>query len=293
MSTLMDIREHDVPYLVRVCIDLEIRAGAWYTVTPNPGGGVSLTDQDVETKANPTYMAFDIECTKAPLKFPDANVDSIYMISYMVDGQGYLILSRDVVGQDVMDFEYTPKPSYPGPFHIFNELTEEDLIRRFFSEYQRLRPQIVVTYNGDFFDWPFLEQRAAMYGLDIGKELGVERVGGNGKENSGGGEYRGRCCVHLDAFHWVQRDSYLPQGSQGLKAVTKYKLGYDPVEVDPEDMLTYAKERPVHMASYSVSDAVATYYLYEKYVHMFIFSLATIIPMGPEDVLRKGSGMFN
>ncbi|RYY87673.1 hypothetical protein EON63_03690 [archaeon] len=21
----------------------------------------------------------------------------------------------------------------------------------------------------------------------------------------------GRCVVHLDAFHWVQRDSYLPQ----------------------------------------------------------------------------------
>jgi hypothetical protein len=24
-----------------------------------------------------------------------------------------------------------------------------------------------------------------------------------------------------------------------LKAVTKYKLGYDPIEVDPEDMLRY------------------------------------------------------
>lgn len=96
--------------------------------------------------------------------------------------------------------------------------------------------------------------------------------------------------MHLDAFCWVKRDSYLPQGSQGLKAVTKYKLGYDPVEVDPEDMVRYAKDRPTHMASYSVSDAVATYYLYDKYVHMFIFSLCTIIPMGPEDVLRKGSG---
>ena len=49
-------------------------------------------------------------------------------------------------------------------------------------------------------------------------------------------------------------------------------------------------ERPLHMASYSVSDAVATYYLYNVYVHNFIFSLSTVIPMGPEDVLRKGSG---
>jgi DNA polymerase epsilon subunit 1 len=72
--------------------------------------------------------------------------------------------------------------------------------------------------------------------------------------------------------------------------VTKYKLGYDPVEVDPEDMLRFARERPHHMASYSVSDAVATYYLYVTYVHNFIFSLSTIIPLAGEDVLRKGSG---
>ncbi len=115
----------------------------------------------------------------------------------------------------------------------------------------------------------------------------------------------------------------------------KAKLGYDPVEVDPEDMLRVAQESPqvgalggAHragkpsrpclirppariskldyvttgprpnptptppqaMAAYSVSDAVATYYLYMTYIHPFIFSLATIIPMPPDEVLRKGSG---
>ena len=124
--------------------------------------------------------------------------------------------------------------------------------------------------------------------------------------------------------------------------VTKYKLGYDPVEVDPEDMvrspyclycctaglhcrqllcgtvllpgcaaalhrwlhcplsscclwwlpsptthtphrrpppryrlvlqLRLAAEKPQDMASYSVSDAVSTYYLYMTYIHPFIFS---------------------
>lgn len=47
-----------------------------------------------------------------------------------------------------------------------------------------------------------------------------------------------------------------------LQAVTKAKLGYDPVEVAPEDMVRLAAETPQAMASYSVSDAVATYYLY-------------------------------
>ena len=49
--------------------------------------------------------------------------------------------------------------------------------------------------------------------------------------------------------------------------------------------------RNVYMASYSVSDAASTYYLYEKYVHLFIFSLYTIIPIGPEDVLRKKAAL--
>ena len=44
------------------------------------------------------------------------------------------------------------------------------------------------------------------------------------------------------------------------------------------------------MSTYSVSDAVATYYLYMKYVHPFTFALCTIIPMPPDEVLRKGSG---
>ena len=285
MDLLCDIREYDVPFLVRTCIDMDIRAGKFYEVLEIENKNVSLTLSSTDDVAKPKVLAFDIECTKAALKFPNAENDEIYMISYMIDGQGYLIISRDIVSEDIEDFEYNPKPAFPGPFKIFNEKSEEDLIRRFFSHVQELRPQVIVTYNGDFFDWPFLETRAEKMGLSMAKELGVEKQGG-----SNGEEYRGRCCVHMDAFSWVRRDSYLPQGSQGLKAVTKAKLKYDPVEIDPEDMVRFARERPVHMASYSVSDAVATYYLYDQYVHLFIFSLCTLIPMNPEDVLRKGSG---
>ena len=36
------------------------------------------------------------------------------MISYMVDKQGYLIVNREVVSEDINDFEYTPKPEFEG-----------------------------------------------------------------------------------------------------------------------------------------------------------------------------------
>ena len=284
---ILDIREYDVPYYVRCMIDLDYRVGAWYRVIANKSGKDNKVDvvwqKDLILKANPRVLAFDIECTKSPLKFPDADVDEIFMISYMVDGKGYLIVSRTVVSKNISDFEYTPKAEYPGPFKVFNEVNEEALIRRFFKHIRELCPDIIVTYNGDFFDFPFVDRRAQIYGLNLKTEIGVE-------VDRMGESYVGRTMSHMDAFSWVRRDSYLPQGSQGLKNVTKYKLGYNPVEVDPEDMVRFAVERPDHMASYSVSDAVATYYLYMKYVHLFIFSLCTVIPMRAEDVLRKGSG---
>ena len=118
--------------------------------------------------------------------------------------------------------------------------------------------------------------------MDMAKMIGWQKD----KE----GVYSCRPSIHMDCFNWVKRDSYLPVGSQNLKAVAKAKLRYDPVELDPEEMCRMAAEQPQVMANYSVSDAVATYYLYMKYVHPFIFALCTIIPMEPDEVLRKGSG---
>ncbi|XP_070151700.1 DNA polymerase epsilon catalytic subunit 1 isoform X2 [Polyergus mexicanus] len=230
----------------------------------------------------PIVLAYDIETTKLPLKFPDANIDQIMMISYMIDGQGYLITNRELVSADIRNFEYTPKPEFEGPFTIFNEPNEKATIARFFDHINEIRPHIFVTYNGDFFDWPFVETRAAVHNMDMKEKIGFSK----NRE----GVYVNRAAMHMDCLCWVRRDSYLPVGSQNLKAVAKAKLRYDPVELDPEEMCRLASEEPEVLANYSVSDAVATFYLYQKYIHPFIFALCTIIPMEPDEVLRKGSG---
>ncbi|KAJ3500777.1 hypothetical protein NLJ89_g9640 [Agrocybe chaxingu] len=279
---IIDAREFDVPYYLRVAIDVEIRVGLWYAVTFTEGQpSFALLPERVK-RADPVVMAYDIETTKAPLKFPDQAIDQVMMISYMVDGQGYLITNREIVSEDIEDFEYTPKEGYEGPFIIFNEPDEAATIKRFFSHIQEVKPTVMATFNGDFFDFPFLDARAKANGIDMFLETGFTKDSED--------EYKSRCCVHMDCFRWVKRDSYLPQGSQGLKAVTTAKLGYNPIELDPELMTPYAMEQPQVLAQYSVSDAVATYYLYMKYVHPFIFSLCNIIPLKPDEVLRKGTG---
>lgn len=121
---IIDIREFDVPYYLRVAIDNDIRVGLWYTVTFTAGQPSFSPIVEKVKRADPVVMAFDIETTKAPLKFPDQAIDQVMMISYMVDGQGYLITNRDIVSEDIDDFEYTPKEGYEGPFIIFNEPDE-------------------------------------------------------------------------------------------------------------------------------------------------------------------------
>ena len=279
---IVDIREYDVPYHVRLAIDKDIRIGKWYSVEATHGVVSMKCIEERLQRADPVVLAFDIETTKLPLKFPDAVIDQVMMISYMIDGQGFLITNREIVSEDISDFEYTPKPEYDGPFLIFNEPDEKGVLERFFSHIKEARPHVIATYNGDFFDWPFVEARASVNGIDMYAEIGFRK---NSEDI-----YQSDYCVHMDCFSWVNRDSYLPQGSRGLKAVTVAKLGYDPDELDPELMTPYASERPQILAEYSVSDAVATYYLYMKYVHPFIFSLCTIIPLNPDDTLRKGTG---
>lgn len=65
----------------------DVRVGLWYEVTAD-AGEISLRHlEERVARAEPVVMAFDIETTKAPLKFPDQLTDQVMMISYMIDGQ--------------------------------------------------------------------------------------------------------------------------------------------------------------------------------------------------------------
>ena len=89
MDHLVDIREHDMPHHVRVNIDKSIFVGSWYDVKcrGNNEEPIIVKREDIIERPDCIVLAYDIETTKLPLKFPDASIDSIMMISYMIDGQ--------------------------------------------------------------------------------------------------------------------------------------------------------------------------------------------------------------
>ncbi|KAI5192514.1 DNA polymerase epsilon subunit 1 [Nematocida sp. AWRm77] len=279
-ASILDVFEHDIPVAVQMGIVLNINAGRWYTVEYS--GEYDIRESELIVPPSLRILSFDIETTKDPLKFPSAEKDKVMMISAMAENDGWLIVNREVVSADIAPFEFRPTADIGGEFEVFNEGTEKHLLQKFVELVHTFKPHVISTYNGEFFDWPFVEQRMHVHGISLANTVGFYK---NGRE-----EYLCEFILHLDCFKWVKRDSYLPAGSHGLKSVTKAKLGYHPDELDPEDMMVFASTKPKVLASYSVSDAVATHFLYLKYVHPFIFSLASLIPLPPDDVLRKGSG---
>ena len=46
-------------------------------------------------------LSFDIETSKDPLKFPDAEKDEVMMISLMYEGEAFLIVNCEFCGQQV------------------------------------------------------------------------------------------------------------------------------------------------------------------------------------------------
>jgi DNA polymerase epsilon subunit 1 len=65
------------------------------------------------------------------------------MISYMIDRKGFLIVNREVVGGDIADFEYSPKPEYDGPFTVINTPNEAATLRAWFDHMREVHGQLI------------------------------------------------------------------------------------------------------------------------------------------------------
>lgn len=109
-----------------------------------------------------SVLAFDIECYKEPLKFPDASKDPIILLSYVFNQQGYLIINREFISADIPVFSFIPNADLKGieDIIVFNESNEINAIKRFSQHVAKLKPHIIVTYNGDDFDLPYIFTRA-------------------------------------------------------------------------------------------------------------------------------------
>lgn len=75
---------------------------------------------------------------------------------------------------------------------MVNEPDEKSVLERFFEHIADVKPHVIVTYNGDNFDWPYVEQRAAFHGMNMTLDTGF-----SGEKE---GFYGCRPIIHMDCI---------------------------------------------------------------------------------------------
>ena len=139
---------------------MEIRCAKWYKVYIEPGSIKLEVYDKIQLPPKLRTLAYDIETTKQPLCFPNALAgDQVMCISYMIDGKGVLLVNRQIFSKNISDFEYSPLPQMKGEFHIFNCMNEKEMLILFINQIKTISPQVIVTYNGDSFDFKFIDER--------------------------------------------------------------------------------------------------------------------------------------
>lgn len=178
-----DVLEADVPYHHRYLFDKDLRVGDGIRFEVEDAGlphprllnPVAFVADDPQPFR---VLAFDVEAYN-PHVVPESARDPIVLVALAADdGREELLRAED--GDD------------------------RALLETFVSRVREIDPDVLVTYNGDAFDWIYLVERAEKHGL----KLAVGRDGSAPDRKNAGGlsvhEIAGR--AHVDLYRAALRD---------------------------------------------------------------------------------------
>jgi DNA polymerase I len=173
--------------------------------------------------------------------------------------------------------------------------SEKKMIERFVEIVRERDPDILLGYNTDFFDFPYLRERARILKVKLALGRDESEIVGRRRKFATATRVRGR--IHIDVFAMV--DFLATIGSirlihYTLENVYKYLLGKDKPDfeftkfVEAWEKGGEAWER---LLVYNLSDAVAALELGHELLSLFL-ELSKIIRQVPFDVVRMTPGQM-
>ncbi len=313
LKSVKEIREHDIPFYRRYLIDkglfplkvVEVQANILNShrssqgiqgsrksqVPPKTGDCNSIQKPcifQVEKSPTPlesglpefTVLSFDIEVYN-PRGMPQSDLDPIIMISFS-SNQGF---------RKVLSTKNTPDSSDPNGSPLdFVELVahEKELLEKFVETVQSENPDIILGYNSDSFDFPYIRDRAAKLGVPL--KLGIDgsspkftRIG-----FSNSTMIRGR--VHIDLYSNIRR--YMHLARHTLEHVYLELFGEEKLDIPGDKIYLYWDEggrRLETLFHYSLHDAVAVTRIGERMLPLST-ELTRIVGQPLFDTARMASG---
>nr|4FLT_A Chain A, DNA polymerase 1 [Pyrococcus abyssi GE5]4FLU_A Chain A, Pyrococcus abyssi B family DNA polymerase [Pyrococcus abyssi]4FLV_A Chain A, DNA polymerase 1 [Pyrococcus abyssi GE5]4FLW_A Chain A, DNA polymerase 1 [Pyrococcus abyssi GE5]4FLX_A Chain A, DNA polymerase 1 [Pyrococcus abyssi GE5]4FLY_A Chain A, DNA polymerase 1 [Pyrococcus abyssi GE5]4FLZ_A Chain A, DNA polymerase 1 [Pyrococcus abyssi GE5]4FM0_A Chain A, DNA polymerase 1 [Pyrococcus abyssi GE5]4FM1_A Chain A, DNA polymerase len=245
---VVDIFEYDIPFAKRYLIDKGL--------TP------------MEGNEELTFLAVDIETLYH--EGEEFGKGPIIMISY-ADEEGAKVITWKSI-----DLPYVEVVS-----------SEREMIKRLVKVIREKDPDVIITYNGDNFAFPYLLKRAEKLGIKLplgrdNSEPKMQRMG-----DSLAVEIKGR--IHFDLFPVIRRTINLP--TYTLEAVYEAIFGKSKEKVYAHEIAEAWETGKglERVAKYSMEDAKVTFELGKEFFPMEA-QLARLVGQPVWDVSRSSTG---
>jgi len=199
--------------------------------------------QDKQHQFVPRVLAFDIESDEFEL-----GRGKILMISLVADGF-----------QKVITWKQIPHSER----YVEHVADEEEMIRRFISYVQDLRPDIITGYFTDGFDFPYLRARAEKNGIDLRLGMANSRILFS-KGRPMNASIKG--LVHVDLLKFIETvyAQYMQSETLRLDDVAREFLGEGKFEHEHKKSHELAEEEWHKFFEYNLQDSMLTYKLFHK-----------------------------
>jgi DNA polymerase elongation subunit (family B) len=212
--------ESDVTAATRVLVDM-------YLDDDNPSTGVKVVTFDIEVEKDEVTGYSSVQ---------EANnrINSIALYDHQADQKHVIIL----------DPKLTVKPRKKGNVEIHVAASERLLLERFYSIFNTIQPHVITGWNIDFFDVPYLFNRAKkVMGAKKAKCLSpigiVSEMYPNDDEDP---RYKIAGVSALDYIELYKKFTYSEESSYTLDAIAMKELGKGKIEYDGDLNLLYATD---------------------------------------------------
>jgi DNA polymerase, archaea type len=283
LKSVKNIREHDIPFYRRYLIDKELFPMKIVEVQGKVLNSTRSSHEKClfEIHGKPknlesnleelSIMSFNIEACN-PKGTPQVKEDPIIMISFSSNQGLQKILSTK---ESMLNFVET----------VCNE---KELIIKYVDTIQSEDPDIILGYNSDRFDFPYMKERAEKLGVAL--KLGIDgsslKITNNGRRNAT--KIKGR--IHIDLYSNMRRN--LPLDHHSLKRVYKELFGEEKIDIPGHEVYTCWNddgEKLDKLFRYSLEDVIAVNKIGAKMLPLSI-ELTRIVGQPLFDVARMGSG---
>ncbi len=275
---IRDKREHDIPFAKRYLIDKALEPMNGIELEFDSKGGIRKARSFDEKEPGLRMCAFDIE-TYSPERFPNPKKDPITMISLADEKKARV---------------FTTAKKLSGKEWCTVLGSEKAMIEAFLQEIRLSGFDIIVTYNGDSFDFPYIKERANQLGVDFG----INSDGSAPKAQRKGTDsaFRLTGIQHLDAFQLITflvRFQVINLVKYDLESVSEALLGKPKKKVHFSQINEAWRtgEGIEELAEYNREDSEAALELAKKYFPLCI-ETSRLVKQPLYDSTRISGGML-